>query len=435
MPLNNSIGVRFPHALLPRPGVDLYKWAVVACDQFTSEPHYWQQCADIVGHAPSTLDLILPEAYLGSADEALRVVRTHQCMEAYLMQGLLQPVGEGFIHVTRITDTGTRHGLIMALDLERYDGHRGANTLVRATEGVIDERVLPRLRIRRGALLELPHVLVLIDDPDHTVIEPLREQLPACPLLYDTELMLRGGHVQGHLVSGALAQNVVRALERLHASLGEDAMLFAVGDGNHSLSAAKASWQEIKASLTPEQQAAHPARYAMVEVENIHDPGIRFSPVHRVLFMQPEVALQAMEQALKEQGCVVRTEDTMPCAPGAHRLGYCYGSQRGAFVVSSPKQSVEVGTLQAALDAVLAQHSAARVDYIHGDDVALSLARGAAAVAFLLPAMQKGQLFPAVKQDGALPRKTFSMGEAHEKRYYMECRMILPSVDELKGES
>ena len=332
-----------------------------------------------------------------------------------------------------------RLGLVLALDLEQYDYSKGSSTLIRATEGTIVSRIPPRLRIREGAPIELPHILVLIDDPARSVIEPLAKRENELPLLYDTELMLGGGHITGHLVDKAAdVQGVLDALAALtdaaafRAKYGDKApLLFAMGDGNHSFATDKANWEKIKAALPAAEREGHPARYALVEVENVHDEGIEFEPIHRVVFgMDGDKAADALLQLLKAQnaGAHMELSDALPEARGGktHTLPFLTATRRGAFVVEGPTQQLAVGTLQNAIDALLKENAGAEVDYIHGEEVVERLAVENKAIGFLLPAMQKSELFPTVVYDGALPRKTFSMGEANEKRYYLECRRIEP---------
>ncbi len=431
----NRVGVLVPHVMLPKQGTDFYKWAIVACDQFTSQPEYWQKARSIVGNAPSTLDLFLPEAFLGKADETDRIADIRKNMRAYMANGVLETLPQGFVLVTRTVAGKTRRGLVMALDLEQYDYHKGATTLIRATEGTIVDRIPPRLRIREGAPIELPHILVLIDDPGKTVIEPLVSAVGDDKVLYDTDLMLDGGHMKGELIDQpADICQVLNALAALtdadafRQKYGEHApLLFAMGDGNHSFATAKANWEKIKATLPADRIAEHPARYALVEVENVHDDGIVFEPIHRVLFgLDGETAILRLLEVMRAQNgsAEILNDAEKPVSGEAHVLPFCTKSRSGAFVIPHPAQQLAVGTLQNALDAVRGDFPEAEVDYIHGTDVVRQLASGDNAVGFLLPAMQKSELFPTVVYDGALPRKTFSMGEANEKRYYMECRLI-----------
>ena len=429
----NSVGVLVPEILLPPKGTDMYKWAVVACDQFTSQKEYWEEARRIIGDAPSTLDLILPEAWLGAQDEQERIARIKEKMQEYLHNGTLVKQPQGFVLVERTAAGNTRHGLVMALDLEKYDYSKGSGTLIRATEGTIVERIPPRLRIREGAAVELPHILVLIDDPEETVIEPLTAQAEKLPLLYDTDLMLGGGHISGRLVSGE--KEIMRVLEALTALSDKAAfekkygskpvLLFAMGDGNHSLATAKANWEKIKATLPEEQREDHPARYALIELNNVHDKGIVFEAIHRNVFGIPgEKLVEALLQKLREQngGAEIGPEQA-PAGGEKHVIPFYYGDKSGAFIVTEPAVQLAVGTLQNAIDAVL-KELGGEVDYIHGIDVVKELAQKPDTTGFLLPDMEKSELFPTVVYDGALPRKTFSMGEAAEKRYYMEARLL-----------
>ena len=401
----DSIGVCIPEILLPAAGIDMERWACVACDQYTSQPNYWERVEQYVGQAPSTLRLMLPEIYLGCPGEAERIEAIRQTMREYLENGVLQSRGEGMVYLERTAAGRMRRGVMLALDLERYDYRKGSQTLIRATEGTIPERIPPRLRVRRGAALELPHILVLIDDPAGTVIEPLAAQNEAMEPLYDTDLMEQGGHIRGWMLrDDKTVESVLDALEALTDPTAENNLLFALGDGNHSFATAKASWEEIKQSLTPAEQVNHPARYALVEIENLHDPGIVFEPIHRVLFgVQPQETLTWLREQLTAQNAAGQ-------GPQPHKLTYVIAGEEGKLTVPHPAAQLEVGTLQNALDAYLAAHPMATVDYIHGDDVVRTLSRREDAIGFLLPPMEKAALFPTVRLEGALPRKTVFHG-------------------------
>ncbi|NCB30224.1 MAG: DUF1015 domain-containing protein, partial [Clostridia bacterium] len=310
----NPIGVKVPELLLPSAKVNMSKWAVVACDQYTSQPAYWNETERIAADAPSALRIMLPEIYLDKPDEAARIESINAHMKEYMEQGVLESKGEGFAYVRRTVDGRTRQGLIVALDLENYDYTKGSTTLIRATEGTIVERIPPRLRIRKDAPLEMPHILVLIDDPEKTVIEPIGKQLDKTQKLYDFDLMQKGGHIEGYLVhEPAQIHAVLSALEALvepeayAKKYGTDQppLLFAMGDGNHSFATAKANWERIKTEQGLTAQDMHPARYALVELENVHDTGIIFEPIHRVLFNVPENGLAWLQNKLAEQnnGC------------------------------------------------------------------------------------------------------------------------------------
>ncbi len=432
----NNVAVQVPRVLLPKKGTNYHKWAVVACDQFTSQPEYWEEAKRIVGKAPSTLELILPEAYLEKPGEKERIASIKASMRAYLDEGILEEKPQGFVLVTRTVEGNTRTGLVMALDLEAYDYQKGSTTPIRATEGTIVSRIPPRLKIREGAPIELPHILVLIDDPDRTVIEPLTLKKAKLHKLYDTDLMLDGGHITGHLVDaeddilGVLsALEQLQDAEKFRAKYGDHApLLFAMGDGNHSFATAKAYWEKVKATLPESEHADHPARFALVEVENVHDEGIVFEPIHRVVFgVSGNRAIETLLRHFKGQNGCARVElGRMPCAQSGdtHIMPFLTGDVEGAFIVNCPKTQLAVGTLQAAIDALLQEVAGTEVDYIHGAEVVKELSKKGGAIGFLLPAMKKSEFFPTVVYDGALPRKTFSMGEANEKRYYMECRRI-----------
>lgn len=430
-----NIGVLVPDILLPKEGSDFSKWAVVACDQFTSQPEYWEAARNYIGDHPSTLDIILPEAFLGKPEEAEMIADIRKKMEKYLADGTLESKGTGFVLVERQAEGKTRNGLILALDLDCYDFHKGSDTLIRATEATIESRIPPRLRIREGACVESPHILVLIDDPNETVIEPLTKCKENFRCLYDTELMQSGGHIAGYLVSEEKDIDAVcSALEKLtdadafHAKYGDNfaPLLFAMGDGNHSFATAKANWEKIKATLPEEARNNHPARFALVEIENVHDKGIVFEPIHRVVFgVEPKKFLSELSDVLNRQNgkADLCSADAVSADANTHVIPYYTANEAGTIVVSKPSQQLTVGTLQNAIDAVLVAGTG-EVDYIHGADVVKQLSMRNDAVGFLLPTMKKEELFPTVVYDGALPRKTFSMGEANEKRYYMECRKI-----------
>ncbi|NMB89863.1 MAG: DUF1015 domain-containing protein [Chloroflexi bacterium] len=433
----SSIGVQIPTTLLPKPELDLHKWAVIACDQFTSQPEYWNEVEQIVGEAPSTLRLILPEVYLEKSDVEQRIATTRATMRQYLAQDILEPK-EGFILVERQAGGKTRHGLMLLLDLEQYDYNRGSQSLIRATEGTILDRLPPRMKIREGAALELPHILVLIDDPQRTVIEPLVEQKASLTGLYDFDLMLGSGHLCGYQVSDPdLEKQVVAGLEALsdpayfqnRYGVGDDkgVLLFAMGDGNHSLATAKAIWEKNK----PTVGMQHPSRFALVEIENLHDAGLEFEPIHRVVFNVKEDPAVALLRSF-QQDCTIQrvsTEREMVRMVDAQSSGeQCFGlvSPAGFDVVTirKPTSNLPVGTLQNFLDGWIQEGGAGKVDYVHGLDVVTRLGKEPGNLGVYLPAIQKEDLFKTVILDGALPRKTFSMGEAKEKRFYMECRTI-----------
>ena len=401
-----------PEILLPGEDCDLSKWAVVACDQFTSQPDYWRRVMEITGAAPSTLNMIFPEAWLGEGDA--RIAQINRMMLAYEKTVLTRRV-RGFVLVERAIASGKRLGLVAAVDLEQYDFAPDSSSLIRATEGTILERIPPRMRIREHAALELPHILLLADDPGRTLIEPLWARRDEFEKLYDFDLMESGGHIRGwrvsdeHALDGALSGLLEKA----------NGLLFAVGDGNHSLATARQCWLNIRDALTPEQRAHHPARYALVEINNLHDPALVFEPIHRAIFGADGAALKRDLAAwLDGRGMALRV-----CAPGEAMLTLLDGGEDAPLRVERLKNPLPLATLQPFLDEWLAGCAGARIDYIHGEDAVRELARQGA-LGILLPAMDKNALFESVRRGGPLPRKTFSMGEANEKRYYLEARKI-----------
>ncbi len=403
--------------------VSAKKWAVIACDQFTSEPNYWRRAASRVEDSPSTLHMILPEVYLEETDA--RLPRIHTAMKKYA-QEVLTCHADSMLYTRRTQSDGSvRHGIVLAIDLTCYDYQKGASSLIRATEATVVERIPPRVAIRREASLELPHVMLLIDDPHGTVIEPfaaIEKEADA----YDTDLMLGGGHLSGRFLSKEEIEQVSQALERLitpdamaarYRKEGLSPLLFAVGDGNHSLASAKATYEEIRARIGDEAAASHPARYALVEVVNIHDPALKFEPIYRVLFhVDPKSVLRELSAYIA----------SLHGEADEQHMEYIYGSTYGALHIPHPNRQLTVGTLQDFIDIYLADHPEAQVDYIHGEQSVQALAEQPHSIGFLFSGMEKSELFPTVMFDGALPRKTFSMGHAQDKRYYMECRRILP---------
>lgn len=399
--------------LLPRVN-EMEKWAVVACDQFSSEPEYWARARGQVGGAPSALRLILPEAELGGEHEAARVEEINATMRAYLAQGIFETRENAFIYVERTLLSGAvRRGIVGAVDLERYDYRPGVQCAVRATEKTVVERIPPRMAIRQGAAVELPHVLLLCDDERRAVIEPLTQKKAELPLLYDFELMEGGGRIAGYLVGGQEARALEARIDAYEARcMAKNGLCYAVGDGNHSLAAAKGCYEAIRAQGGA---GSTPARYALVELENIRDEAQVFEPIHRIVTgVEPAALLEALQaQCGAAQG---------------HRVTWVTAQGQGELTLDAQRSPLAVGVLQSFLDAYLARKGG-QIDYIHGDDVLTRLARQPGAIGFLLPPMEKGQLFDGVVKDGSLPRKTFSMGHACEKRYYLEARRIIGDND------
>ena len=399
--------------------VDAKKWAVVACDQFTSEPHYWESADKEVGSAPSTLRMILPEVYLSETNQ--RISAINSTITNYLNTVLLS-YPNSMIYTERTQSDGTvRRGIVMAIDLEAYDFKKGASSLIRATEATVIERIPPRVAIRKDADVELPHIMLLIDDPDKTVIEPLSAN--NCPTLaYSTELMLGGGSITGRFLSEEAKSSVSNALDALITSeamqrrYGDSSLtplLFAVGDGNHSLATAKTIYENLKETMG-DAALSHPARYALVEVVNIHDEAMKFEPIYRVVF---GVDSSDLITKLKEYA------NSLSGTASAQKIEYICNDSKGEILVESPVRQLTVGTLQDFIDDYITAHPNASVDYIHGENSVKSLV-SESSVGFIFSGMHKSELFKTVIYDGALPRKTFSMGHAEDKRYYLECRKI-----------
>jgi hypothetical protein len=423
------IGVRLADILLPRPDVDLQRWAVVACDQYTAQPDYWASVEEVVGDAPSTLRLIYPEVYLGEPNPEARIGAINTAMRDYLARGLLDTYESTLLLIRRQTATGVvRWGVMVALDLERYSWNADDRTLIRATEGTILDRIPPRKRIRENAPLELPHIMVLISDAIRSVIEPLAATSDHLTPTYDVELMQHGGRVTGWAVPAEAIPAFADALAALYDALDPaDPLLFAMGDGNHSFATAKSCWEDLKPTLGEAERETHPARWALVELENIFDPGLEFEPIHRVLFDTPRDVFEA--ELARHCG----TYSVSPAASSAelmHRVvgaaeqtfGYCDESGYATYTLTAPEASIPAGTLQSVIDALVA--AGHEVDYIHGTDATADIGRRASNLGLFLPAVPKDSFFATIVADGALPRKTFSLGEADDKRYYLEARDI-----------
>lgn len=410
--------------LIPQ-NVDFSKWSVIACDQYTSEPQYWKNVREAVGYEPSALNIIFPEVYLNDGSDEERIAKINAVMEKYVNDGLFRELSDSFVYVERVQSDGkVRHGLIGAVDLEEYDFTKGSQSKIRATEGTIIERIPPRQKIRRNAALELPHILMLIDDRKGEVIEPLKEKKAEFEKLYDFDLMMNSGHLTGYKVSESEKNRIISALdafadtdafEEKYGVSGKGVLQFAVGDGNHSLATAKSCWEEIKKTLPQSAWESHPARYALVELENIHDSALEFEPIQRVLFNTDGEKLM---KEFFEYYPNASYEDN-----GGQKIRYSYNGKEGTVYVQDAPSNLPVGTLQKFLDEYLKKNGGT-IDYIHGDDVVRKLTEAENTIGFMVDAMEKNDLFSTVIKDGSLPRKTFSMGEAADKRFYLECKKI-----------
>lgn len=419
-----SIPFKPAHILLP----DFTKysgtaWSCVACDQYTSQPEYWETADRIAADSPSTLRLIIPEVYLAETETRKPLVLSS--MEDYLREVLIEHP-DSMILVERTLGSGeTRWGIVGAVDLMTYDYRKGADSLIRATEATVAERIPARTTIRREAPMELPHVMMLIDDRAKTVVEPLVNLKDSLHVAYDHDLMQESGHLRGYFLTPALMAQAESALAALitpeamaerYGKEGLAPLLFAVGDGNHSLAAAKTCFEEIRAAMGDEAAMSHPARYALCEVVNLYDESLRFEPIYRVVFgVDPDHILSAFASYIAD----------LNGEASPQTVEWVSGDRSGTLTISTPAVALPVGTVQDFLDEYMKTAPVgASVDYIHGEDTAKSLADRPDAIAFLFDGMAKEELFSTVISDGALPRKTFSMGHAEDKRFYTEARRI-----------
>lgn len=409
--------------LLPEKTIDMEKWSVIACDQFTSEPEYWEKVKATVAEHPSTLDMILPEVYLEHDDHEKQLKTIESSMNKYLHEQVFAEYKDAMIYVERTDSSGkVRSGIVGKIDLEQYDYRKKSTSFIRATEATVAERIPARMEIRKNAVVELPHVMLLVDDAGKHVIEPCAFEKESLPLLYDFDLMLGGGHLRGYLLGEKEQERIQKSLsfladakcfgDKYHVK-NRPVLLFAVGDGNHSLAAAKEYYEQLKAAYPDEDLSDHPARYALVEIVNLHSPALQFEAIHRIVTdVDVEDLLSKMSVALH-----IKKE-------GKGQAFYTiYKGKKKKCVIDRPTSKLTVGSLQRFLDSYLAQNGG-KIDYIHGEDVVEGLAKEKNSIGFILPDMGKGELFPTVIHDGALPRKTFSMGHAQDKRYYTECRKI-----------
>lgn len=417
---HNKLGFYPADILLPKVS-DMSKWSVVACDQYTSEPSYWQARKDEIGDAPSTMKLMLPEIYLEEPDVDQRILEINHEMEKCLAQGIMEEHKSSFVYLQRTQANGkVRHGLIGKIDLEDYSYIPGDKTLIRATEGTIISRIPPRVKVRENAALEFPHIMLLVDDREDLLLGSVKKVQDGLPVVYDFDLCGGGGHSKGQLVQGDALDGVFQALEQLcskedfnrkYGLEDQDVLLFAVGDGNHSLATAKEHWERTKKAHPELAGTDHPARYALVEVVNIHDDSLEFEPIHRVIFDTDPAELLAF---LENENQSAEVTYDVPCV---------YGDKEVSVKLDASKSGLAVGALQNCLDSYLSSHPG-RIDYIHGSDVVDDLCCQPNTIGFKLPAIEKSSLFKGVILDGVLPRKTFSMGEAHDKRFYLEGRRI-----------
>ena len=395
-----------PADILIPADADMEKWSVVACDQYSSEPEYWDRVNDFVGDAPSTLRLITPEAYLERLSAAAESARISGVMREYLDGGVFKKYQDAFVYVERTQlDGSVRRGLVGKLDLEQYDYTPGSGKAVAASERTVVSRLPVRIEIRKNALIELPHVMVFFSDEQKTVLESIDAKKHELKKLYDFDLMENGGNIRGWLVNGESAREAMRAL----AVSGGDGAKLVIGDGNHSLAAAKEYWNGIKPSLSPEERETHPARFALVEINNVYDDSIKFEPIHRAVFgIEPKKLIESLKSAF---------------GGGDTRVNYVAAGERGEIALPSMRFGDMIAALQDALEKFTAENGGS-IDYIHGDDAAETMGLRCDCAAFLLPCMGKSELFATVAEGKVFPKKSFSVGLSPEKRYYLECRKI-----------
>jgi uncharacterized protein (DUF1015 family) len=381
----------------------MQKWSVIACDQFSSDRDYWERVAAHVGGAPSTLRMILPEAYLGDSAHERFAGDISLAMRNYLDMGIFREYKDSLVYVERVLSNGrTRHGLVGAIDLEYYDYSPDSEAPVRASERTVPDRMPPRVAARASASLELPHVIALIDDAEMSVIEPLERKKDSLEKIYDFDLMEGGGHITGWRISGGEAARVSALVNGLRG-----AAVMIIGDGNHSLAAAKTHWNELKRNGFGDAAA----RYALAELNNAYDPAVEFKAIHRVVFGVDALAFaRDMERAIG--------------GSGRYGVGWRSSGGSGEFAVAASRVGDVIDAVQSFIDDE-SKRTGCRVDYIHGDDALTSLSSSAGNVGIILPAMDKSDFFGTVLSRGVFPRKSFSIGESRDKRYYLECRKII----------
>lgn len=402
--MENSI-FRPAEILIPEVS-DMRAWSVIACDQFTSEREYWDRVRRIVGEEPSTLNMIVPEAHLNDEPALDAARRANAAMEEYIERDVFTALRDAYIYVEREVSGGVRRGVVGMVDLEHYNFQYGAKTPVRASERTVAERLPARMLIRDSAVLELPHSLLLIDDKERSVIEPLSEKKNSLNKIYDFDLMEGGGHICGWLIQN---ENAELLREKFDALEGD--IKFIVGDGNHSLAAAKELWNKIKLTLTPEEQINHPARFALCEVNNVYDDGIRFEPIHRIMFgVDPWKLYDLMREKLE--------------SPEGREITVVIGGKRiGKMRLKGKSFGKMVDIMQDVLEEYESVYEGT-LDYIHDEDSLINLTLSEESLGILMPTIEKSDLFESVAQFGVFPKKSFSIGHARDKRYYLECRRI-----------
>lgn len=407
--------------LIPK-NVDMHKWSVVACDQYTSEPKYWEEVESIVGDAPSTLRITLPEIYLNDANVEERIKKINETMTEYLNEDIFTNLDDSMIYLERTQSDGkVREGIIGIVDLEDYSYEKGSQTLIRATEKTVIERIPPRMKVRENASLELPHIMILIDDEKKNIIESLKNKVTTQDIVYDFDLMQNGGHIKGYKLNQNIQNKIISGLETLadkdyfenkYNVTDKGVLLFAMGDGNHSLATAKACYEKIKETMG-DAALESPARYALVELVNLHSSALEFEAIHRVIF---DTDVTDLIKNLYEYYNINEEGN-------GQKFELITKDMDKVLYIENPKSNIAVGSIQMFLDDYLLSHKG-NIDYIHGDDVTKDFGSKEGNVGIIFDAMAKEDLFKTVILDGALPRKTFSMGHSYDKRFYLEARKI-----------
>ena len=407
--------------LIPK-NVDMHKWSVVACDQYTSEPKYWEEVENIVKDAPSTLRITLPEIYLNDENVSERIKKINLTMEDYLKEDIFTELNDSMIYLERTQNDGkVREGLMGIVDLEDYSYEKGSQTLIRATEKTVIERIPPRMKVRENASLELPHIMILIDDEKKNIIESLKNKVNEEDVVYDFDLMQNGGHIKGYKLGNDAINEVISSLEALadksyfekkYNVSDKGVLLFAMGDGNHSLATAKACYEKLK-ETEGDKALESPARYALVELVNLHSSALEFEAIHRVVF---DTDVNDLLENLYKYYDINENGN-------GQKFTIVTSNEIKDLYITNPKSNIAVGSIQMFLDEYLSNHKGS-IDYIHGEDVTKKLGSKDGNIGIIFDAMAKEDLFKTVILDGALPRKTFSMGHSYDKRFYLEARKI-----------
>ena len=441
MEFGKGIGVAVPEILIPDEKTNMRKWAVIACDQFTQNQQYWNDVERFVGSSPSALHVMLPEIYLDTPEKAERIASAKEIMRSYIEDGVLNLLPPGFILVERYIDGVVRKGLMVNVDLEEYENEPYKNPVVRPSEEVIAERIPPRIEIRNGADIEMPHIMLLMDDKNKTVIEPVWQKKEFFPKVYDFELMMNGGRITGYFINNKETEHEI--MQALAALPLKDGMRFCVGDGNHSLATAKAVWEQAKERLTPEQRAESPLRYVLCELINIYDDGLTIKPIHRTISgLNTSKCVQYIVDRLNASGADARLvfsrrKPNLQQSDAAQTIFFSSKDSAGRIEIYSPTSSMIVEELQPVLENFIREFPACKLEYVHGDEELEELTRQYDTLGFIMPAMEKDTFFDTLASFGVLPKKSFSLGEAKDKRYYLECRLNanLPKEEEPEEEA